>query len=153
MADAATVSSHSSPVAPVEGRAALGRMPGAPVGTRGRSRGGCLSVPHPWKFIFLCVFPNKELEPLRVDGAAKEAESAQPLPSPCEQGDTCSPCRTPQPALGACFLARWQSPLSLRDGRVEEAQTSGAGWIPCVVCEREHEAGGQAARVLQAEWC
>lgn len=39
--------------------------------------------------------------------------------------------------LGAFLFGRWQGLLSLRDGRLDEVQTSGAGWVPHVrVAER-----------------
>lgn len=39
-------------------------------------------------------------------------------------------------------MARWPSLHSHRGGRLEEAQTSGAGWVPCDVNGRECEKGG-----------
>lgn len=65
----------------------LGAHAGVPLGhARGRSRGGCLSLLDPvckWKFVFLCIFPNKELKQLRVDGVAKEAECSAPAQPLC----------------------------------------------------------------------
>lgn len=47
-------------------------------------------------------------------------------------------------------MVKWQGLLSLRGGRLDEAQTFGAGWVSCVVYGREHRTEAQAARVLQA---
>lgn len=39
-----------------------------------------------WKFVFLCIFPNTEPEPLGMDGALQEASLNSPSPTPvCEE--------------------------------------------------------------------
>lgn len=48
-------------------------------------------------------------------------------------------------------MTRWPSRHSHRGGRLEEAQTSGAGWVPCDVYGRSVRKEVQAARMLQAE--
>jgi hypothetical protein len=69
-----------------------------------------------------------------------------PRPAPVLRG---TPVVLPEglgPLWGPCFLVRWQGLLSLRDGRLDEAQTSGTGWVPCDVYGREHEIGGPRCR-------
>lgn len=55
-----------------------------------------------------------------------------------------------------CFLARWQGLLSLRDGRLDKVQTSGAGWVPCVVYGGENERGhpsGKSVASMNRQEC
>lgn len=67
----------------------IGTLEGVPeIGFSGTS---LLNTACNLKFVFLCVFPNNELEPLGMDGGSKEALSVSPSPRPCVQGQTCSP--------------------------------------------------------------
>lgn len=126
MADAAAVPSHLLSIAPMAGRVCVPPGNGAgvprcvnPVGTLEgvpeAAFSSLLNLACNWKFVFLCIFPNNELEHLGVDGASKKAESVQPLPRPCVEGDTCCPSRTFWSLLGILlFVQMAGSPFSQR---------------------------------------
>lgn len=95
--------------------------------------------------LFFCTW---EPELLGVDGEHPRRSSLTVPPQPPVWKETPAVLRTILVfARGLpCCLVKWQGLISLSDGRLAEAQTSGAGWVPCVVYRREHELGGPCSQ-------
>lgn len=157
MADAAAVPSHLSSDAPMAGRVCVPPGNGAwvlrcvnPVSTlEGVPEAAFSSLLDPacnWKFVFCVFFQTTSLSIWEWMGHLRRLSLYSPCPVPVCRGTLVVLPEHFGPWWGSCVLARWQGLLSLRDGRLLKAQTSGAGWVPCVVYGRESEIGGPSSK-------
>lgn len=98
-----------------------------------------------WEFVFV-FFSNTEPVPFGVDGVLQEGSLTAPPQPLCVCRDTCT--------LAFAALAGWHGLHYHRGGRPGEAQTSGAGWVPCDVYDCDYEKGGLSSQnaVSRTAW-